>query len=87
MNWIRTCEELPTQEKSYWVVLENINGHHEVDLWTWCPSKQDWYLYNEHDGYYFLSEPQPYCDLRYYVDCKITYWMEKFKPNLPEELS
>jgi len=87
MEWIRACEQLPTKDKYYWVVIQNINGHHEVDKWGWAPSQQDWYLYDEHDGYYFLSKPTPEFDFRNYAGCKITHWMETAKPNLPKELS
>ena len=87
MEWIKTCEQLPTKNKYYWVVIKNTNGHHEVAKWGWAPNQQDWYLYDEHDGYYFLSEPQPYCDYRNYEGFIITHWMETAKPDLPEELT
>jgi len=87
MEWIKADEQLPTEEKLYWVVLKNPDDSYEVDDWYWDTRKQDWYVYDEHDGYYFLSEPQPYCDWRFYEGCVITHWMEKFKPELPEELA
>lgn len=90
MEWIKADEQLPTTRNLYWVVLKNPNysyDHYEVDQWHWDTEKQDWYLYDQYDGYYFLSEPQPYCDARFYVGCVVTHWMEKFKPTLPEELS